>query len=762
MGCCGVRGENACYAPGSAALWVKEQEDGTRELHLMVPGIHCAACISTIEKGLRELEGLEEARVNFTLRQVRARWRDETFDPDAILRKLDELGYAARPFDPAEAGFAADDREGRELLKALAVAGFAAANVMMFSISVWAGADPVTRDFFHWISAAIALPAIAWAGRPFFRSAWRALSRARMNMDVPISLAVLTAAMMSLYQTATHQQHAYFDAAVSLLFFLLIGRYLDHRMRARARSAVSQLMTLSATGATVLDEEGRRRFLPMEALKRGMRVFVAAGERIPVDGIVEEGRSDVDVSLITGESNPEPVEPGRKVYAGAMNLTGPLVIRLTAHGEDTFLSEVIRLMSAAEQGRSAYVRIADRLAGLYAPVVHVLAGATLLGWLFWTGFNWPVSLLHAIAVLIITCPCALGLAVPAVQVVAAGVLFRNGIMVKDGAALERMAEVDTVIFDKTGTLTLGRPQLMDTGPVSTQALAIAAGLARASTHPLSRALVEGVETRGIIPEPVQDVREHPGQGLSGRWRGREVRLGSRSFCNVPETMPESDLPQIALAVEGRQPVLFTFADTLRPDAAETIRRLKAAGLKVEMISGDREGPVRAVARELGIEVWRSGWTPQQKLAYVEGLGKAGARVLMVGDGINDAPALAAGHASMAPSTASDIGRTAADMVFLGQSLSAVWLAREVALRGRQLMTQNFALSLVYNALAVPVAIFGYATPLFAAIAMSASSIVVVGNALRLGFIDRRLRRGFSLEGGMDKADCERERGRKAA
>ena len=763
MGCCGIRGENECIAPGSAALWMREDGEGGYVLHLLVPGMEGLEDIRAIEKGLKALPGVTEARVNYTLKQVKVRWRDPAFDPDAIIDTLEGLGFSARPFDPDEAGLGAEDREGRELLLALAVAGFAAGNIMLLSISVWAGAEGATRDLFHWISAAIALPAIVFAGRPFFRSAWAALSRARLNMDVPISLAVLTAAMMSLYQTVNHQQHAYFDAAVSLLFFLLIGRYLDHRMKVRARSAVSQLMSLTATGATVLDEEGRRRFLPMENLQKGMKVLVAPGERIPVDGTVIEGASDVDLSLITGESTPEPVKEGSRVYAGAMNLTGPLILRLEAHGEDTFLSEVIRLMDSAEKSRHAYVRIADRLAALYAPVVHVLAGGTLLGWLFITGFNWPVSLLHAIAVLIITCPCALGLAVPAVQVVAAGVLFRNGIMLKSGSALERLAEIDTVVFDKTGTLTLGQPRLVDTGPVSTEALAVAAGLARGSSHPLSRALLAGVEARGITPEPVLNVVEHPGRGLSGRWRGLEVRLGSRAFCGVGEDVPETDMPQIALVIEGQRPVLFTFEDTLRPDARETVARLKQAGLRVEMISGDREGPVRAMAQALGIDVWRAGWTPQQKLAYVEGLAKAGAKVLMVGDGINDAPALAAGHASMAPSTASDIGRTAADIVFLGQSLSAVWLARLVALRARRLMTQNFVMALIYNAFAVPVAVLGYATPLFAAVAMSASSLVVVSNSLRLGLIDRRLRRGFALkDGAPGRQEAHEKKKREAA
>ncbi len=756
MGCCGVRHEDdAALEGGDISLWVRQSGDGEYELDLIAPHINCAACISTLERGLKELPALTSARVNYSLKQVRVTWRDPDFNPADVIEKMDELGYAARPFDPAESGFNMDDAESKELLRALAVAGFAAGNIMLLSISVWAGAEGSTRDLFHWISALIALPAIAYAGRPFFRSAWRALSRARMNMDVPISLAVLTAAMMSLYQVANHQQHAYFDAAVSLLFFLLIGRYLDQRMRARARSAVSQLMTLSSTGATVIGEDGKRRFLSMESLKPGMRVAVTAGERIPVDGVVEEGRSDVDVSLITGESVPETARPGHKVYAGAMNLTGPLLVRLTARGEDTFLSEIIRLMATAEQGKSAYVRLADRLAGVYAPAVHVAAALTLAGWLWYTAFDWPVSLLHAIAVLIITCPCALGLAVPAVQVVASGVLFRNGVLIKDGGALERMAEIDTVIFDKTGTLTLGEMTLAADGPLSADMLALAAGLARESSHPLSRALVRAVEERGIEPALVVNIMEHPGRGLSGAWRGHALKLGSRDWCGVSEDgAPAPDTPQLAFVMEGRKPVLLNFVSEPRPDANETIRKLKAEGLRVEMISGDREGPARAMAEMLGIDTWKAGWSPAQKLAYVEGLSKAGSKVLMVGDGINDAPALAAGHASMAPSTASDIGRTAADMIFVGASLRAVWLAIAVSRRARALIKQNFAWALIYNVFAVPIAVLGYATPLFAAVAMSASSIVVVSNSLRLGLMDRKLKKAFNLalENGADSPE----------
>ncbi|HHN68029.1 MAG TPA: cadmium-translocating P-type ATPase, partial [Thermopetrobacter sp.] len=658
-----------CVQPGEIGRWVRRLDDGAFELNLIAPAISTAQCIRTIEKGLAAIPAVTHARVNFSLKQIRVRWREEDFDPQTVMDELERLGYPARPFDPEDSGFAMDDATANRLLKALAVAGFASGNIMMFSVSVWAGATDATRDMLHWFSALIAVPAVIYAGQPFFRPAFAALQSARLNMDVPISLAVISATLLSLYQVATSQAHAYFEAAVMLLFFLLIGRYLDHRVRARARSAVSQLATLAAEGALVIDETGKRRYYAMADLKPGMVVQVAAGERIPVDGEVVEGTSDVDVALITGETTPQPVGEGDMVYAGAMNLTGPLRIRLTASGDDTFLAEITRLMKAAEESKSKQMQLADKLAGWYAPVVHVLAALTLAGWLYATDFDWPQSLFVAISVLIITCPCALALAVPAVQVVAAGRLFRHGVMVKDGAALQRLAEVDTVIFDKTGTLTMGRPRLKEHTPASTDALAVAAALASRSGHPLSRALAVALSERGITPAEVRDITEHPGKGLTGAWRGRAVKLGSLAFCGVEDD--GAGLPRLALAIDGAQPVVFSFTDALRPDAAETIAALRAWGLRVEIASGDREGPVEAVAKQLGISDWHAGWTPQQKLAYVEGLARAGRKVLMVGDGINDAPALAAGHASMAPASASDIGRTAADFVFTNPSLGAV-------------------------------------------------------------------------------------------
>jgi Cu2+-exporting ATPase len=390
-------------------------------------------------------------------------------------------------------------------------------------------------------------------------------------------------------------------------------------------------------------------------------------------------------------------------------------------------------MSTAEQGRSNYIRIADRLARVYSPAVHIIAAATLIGWLWWTGGDWHTSLMVATAVLIITCPCALGLAVPAVHVVASGVLFRNGAMIKDGAALEKLSAVDTVIFDKTGTLTLGRPRLAGPAAVSTDTLALAAGLARASRHPLSRAICAAARQRNVPPADVRNVQEHPGKGLSGTCNGQELRLGSRQWCGAPGASHDA-LLELVLVAGSRAPVTFTFEDELRPDAAAVIEDLGNRGLEVRILSGDRAAAVRHAAEALGITTWQAEMTPQAKLACLEDLARHGRRVLMVGDGLNDAPALAAGYTSMAPSSATDIGRTAADTVFFGDGLAPVAAALAIAARAQQLSLQNFGLAVGYNILAVPIAMLGMASPLIAAIAMSTSSLIVIANALRLGLL----------------------------
>lgn len=736
--------------------FVRRFSDGRSHVDLMVSGLHCAGCIAKVERALKAHPAVSFARVNLSTGRVGVDWDGERAGSREIVSIVEGLGYEARPFDAEAYAGQSDDVEGRLLLRALAVACFASGNVMLLSVSVWAGADAATRDLFHWLSALIAMPAVAYAGRPFFASAYKALSAGRLNMDVPISLAVVLAAGMSLFETIGHGDRIYFDASVTLLFFLLAGRVLDHMMRARARSAVTQLLALSASSALVVSEDGETRAMPIDRIAAGAVVLVAAGERVPVDGTVIDGASDVDRSLVTGESLPERLSQGDEVLAGTLNLTAPVRVRVTATGEDTFLADVVRLMEAAESGKARYMRLADRAARVYAPAVHIIAALAFVGWMWWTGGDWRVSALTAIAVLIITCPCALGLAVPVVQVVANGVLFRRGVMVKDATALERLAEVDTVVFDKTGTLTMGQPRMVAAETVDVDDLAIAAGLARESRHPLSKALVATAKSLGVRPREADKIVEHPGFGLEGQSQGKTVRLGSADWCGnavLDEGGAEADEAIILCLDTGNGKVtVFRFEDQLKADARETVNDLSARGLSVEILSGDRQSVVAATAQELGVGRFVAAAKPQTKVSHLETLAADGKRVAMIGDGINDAPALAAGYASIAPAGASDVGRAAADFVFLGDRLQSVTLAISVAKSARRLIMQNFGLALVYNLIAVPVAVLGFASPLVAAIAMSVSSLAVTANALRLRLMVPALRAHEPIPTRADSAE----------
>jgi Cu2+-exporting ATPase len=702
---------------------------GTSTLHLMIEGIHCAACVWLIEALLSRQPGVTTARVNMTTRRLTLTWTTGTNEPTALIHPVLQVGYRLIPYDPARLSSDQIQHE-KELLRAMAVAGFAAGNVMLLSVSVWAGhfsyMGDATRTFMHWVSALIALPAVAYSGRPFFRSALTALRNRRTNMDVPISIGVFLTSAMSLWETIHHGEHAYFDAAISLLFFLLIGRYLDLRARGRARSAAEHLLGLSAAAVTVIDEHGHRSVLPPTKLAEGMTVLVATGERIGVDGKVSDGLSDVDTSLLTGETNPTAVRPGDRVFAGTLNLSAPLRITVAAVGERTLLAEIVRMMEVAEQGRARYVALADRVARYYAPVVHLAALLTFLGWIGFTPILWQPALMIAVSVLIITCPCALALAVPVVQVVASGRLLRRGILLKSATALERVTVVDTVVFDKTGTLTLGRPELAPAtdgvGGWTADDLALAASLAATSHHPLARALV-----RAAPPvAPAAGVIEHPGQGL----QLGEIRLGSRRWIGADDDAAAAG-PELWFSRPGHPALRFAFSDALRPDAVEVVAQLAKMGLRLELLSGDRPATVRDIAERLGIADWRAGCSPADKCARLGELTAAGRHVLMVGDGLNDAPALAAAHVSLSPSTAVDVSQTVADIIFQGLYLAPVVEVVEVARKADRLVKQNFALSFLYNLVTVPMAVLGMVTPLIAAVAMSSSSVVVIVNALRL-------------------------------
>ncbi|KZY92468.1 cation-translocating P-type ATPase, partial [Erythrobacter sp. HI0074] len=473
-----------------------------RDSRFTVPGMRCAGCISKIERGLAKLEGVDAARVNFSAKRVAVRHHARLGEDD-LIEAIAAIGFEAQSV--ADNPMARDDRESVALMRALAVAGFGMMNIMLLSVSVWSGAEGVTRDLFHWLSAMIALPVVAYAGRPFFASAAMALRHRRTNMDVPISIGVLLATGLSLYETIAGTGHAYFDSAVMLLFFLLAGRALDATMRNRTRAGIGALLSRMGRSAMVLDESGAHRTVAAEDLERGMLMIVAAGEALAADGVIEEGETTLDNAMLTGESAPQAARVGDTVYAGAINLGNAVRVRVTEAASDTALAGIARLMDEAGQSRSHYVRIADRASRLYAPAVHSLALLAFAGWMI-AGAGWYQSLVIAIAVLIITCPCAMGLAVPAAQVVASGALAKNGLLVKDGSALERLAEIDTALFDKTGTLTVGEP-VPELGHLTDRQAAIALALARTSRHPLSKSITRALEGRGVQPVDLSSVQE---------------------------------------------------------------------------------------------------------------------------------------------------------------------------------------------------------------------------------------------------------------
>ncbi|MBO9447784.1 heavy metal translocating P-type ATPase [Ruegeria sp. R14_0] len=694
------------------------------QIALSLPGIHCSACIANVERELNAHPGVEDARVNLTLKRAMIKAAPETRAAD-LIPVLERAGYEAHELDPGALSATQADKAGRDLLMRLAVAGFASMNVMLLSVSVWSGATDATRDMFHWISAAIALPAIAFSGQPFFANAWSALRVRRLNMDVPIVLAILLALVTSLWETALSGKHAYFDAALTLTFFLLAGRYLDYRTRAAARSAAEELTALEVPRAIRL-VDGVEQEVSVTSLAVGDLVLVRPGGRMPVDGQIVSGTSELDRSLLTGETLPIFAEAGLVVSAGEVNLTGPLTIRATAVGEDTSLHRMADLVAIAESGRSRYTSLADKAAKLYAPGVHILSALSFVGWYIYSG-DVRTALNIAAAVLIITCPCALGLAVPAVTTAASGRLFRKGMLIKHATALERLAEVDTVVFDKTGTLTSGTPELTNLGDHSRADLEVALALAEASSHPLSVSLAKSARDAGIKPARVEDVVEVPGYGTEGTYRGQLVRLGRAGWTGGDE----GNQTAAWLAIAGQTPAAFLFADSLRPGAAEAVHAFRDAGKEVILISGDTKGAVQALAGKLGIETWISEALPQDKAAHVQALSDKGRHVLMVGDGLNDTAALAAAHVSISPASALDAARVASDIVLLGNDLSPIADACDTAVKATKRIRENFRIATVYNIIAVPLAVAGLATPLIAALAMSTSSITVSLNALRL-------------------------------
>ena len=704
--------------------FVRKDNDESK-FGIAVRGAHCANCIAKIETGVRAIQGVAGARLNLSTGKLEVTWKDDTVSPAQLIARVRALGYDAQPFDAAQSQDA-DASEQTFLLRCIAVAGFGTVFVMGLTDAVWYGGvdmSAATRNLFFWLAGAVSLPVTLFASQPFFRSALRSLAKRQTNMDVPISLAIVLSLGLSLYQTSVHGTQIYFDAAVMLAFLLLIGRYLDFLLRNRARSAARHLLAMQAAPVRRFKPNGNLETVAAREIEPGDRVFLTSGERVPADGTLEDKDCLVDISLVTGETESVAVVRGGALHAGTIILGKPVTLAVTARVEDSLVADLARLLEAGQQTRSLYVRLADRAARAYVPFVTGLATLVFASWL-WTGASFVTALTGAITVLVITCPCALGLAVPAVQIVATGRLFRRGIFVKSGDALERLAEIDTAVFDKTGTLTWGTPQLVNGEQIPRDVLDTAASLARASRHPLSRALAAFAGEGPVAP----GVRETAGAGLEAEIGGASARLGSARWCGIDVRGSSSEL---WFRAGDRPPVRLQFRDTIRPDAAAMLAALRQRGIDIEMLTGDREAPAAEIAAEADITQWQAAADPQTKAARLQALRAQERRALMVGDGLNDAAALALAHVSIAPGTAVDVSQLAADMVLRGNGLMPIAEAIDVARKARSLVLENFALAALYNMIAIPVAALGFVSPLIAAAAMAASSLVVTLNALRL-------------------------------
>ncbi|MDW8399611.1 MAG: heavy metal translocating P-type ATPase [Acetobacteraceae bacterium] len=704
------------------AAHLRPGPDGTAELDLLLSGLSCGACVWLVEQALGAEPSVRRARANLTTRRLALRFSGGAEEARRLVGLLARLGFRSAPWTPACLS-AAEDREMRELLRALGIAAFGAMNVMLVSVAVWVGDDmgDATRHLMHWIAAAIGLPVVLLAGMPFYRSAFAAMRGGRANMDLAVSLGVIATALMSLSETLRNGPYTWFDGATLLLALLLAGRVLDRAARGRARRAVAELLALQQGSVTRLAPDGTAETIAAEAAAAGDTLLLSAGERLRLDATLLDAEALLDTSATTGESLPRRFLAGEALPAGAINMGAPVRVAVAASAAEGSLAALSRLLSEAEAAKGRIASIADRAARLYVPVVHAVAAATFLLWFALLGAGWQEALVPAVAVLIITCPCALAIAVPAVRVVATGALFRKGVLVAHPTALERLAAADHAVLDKTGTLTEGRPELLPDPARDPAVLRRAAGIARASHHPLARALVRACPDAPAAP----GVIEVPGKGLIAG----EARLGSAGFVGVPAGFEGMTL--VFREDEGAA-VVFRFSDRLRPDSAAAVAGLHALGLTTELLSGDGPQAVEEAALATGIGPWQAQAGPAEKAERIADLVAAGRRPLMVGDGINDAGALALAHVSAAPGTGTDLAKSAADLVLRAGGLSPLAAAIRIARRAERIARQNIGFSFAYNLVAVPAAIAGLATPLIAAAVMASSSLIVIGNALRAG------------------------------
>ncbi len=722
--------------------FLHKNEDNSFSAYFFVKGLHCGACIWLIENILKRQSNVKIARINMSNKRLHLSWVGDKTYGNKLVQIINNLGYRLIPYDYCELKNE-EKKYSNDLLKALCIAGFGAGNVMLMSVAIWSSSQDkmglATHNFLYWLSALIALPVIIYSGRIFFKSALKSLKFGFGNMDVAISVAIIITTIVSVFEVANKAQHAYFDSALMLLFFLLIGRYLDFLTRNKALSIAYDFSLLNAISAVIIDKYGKNKVILAKNIKKNMILNVAVGDKIAADGVVISGKSEVDASLITGESLPQKIAKNAKVFAGMINLDRPVKVKVTQNQNNSLIAKISNLVANLEKQKGKFVKIADQISKYYTPIVHILALLTFIGWYFYFQSPFKVSLINAVAVLIITCPCALALAVPIVSVLANSKLLKQGIIIKSGEALEKLNKVDTIICDKTGTLTHGKPilksaKLIDGSKEKTlsknhQLFILAASMSALSNHPLSKSLSNSFKGELVDLK----IKEVAGNGLKSKFKGKEIKLGKKEFVlnkNEENLVKPNNNSQIFIKF-GKEIAVFSFLDSLKIDAKEMINELKFLGKEVILLSGDKKEVVTDISKKLKIKEFYYDKDPIQKAKIIEVLKAQNKNIMMVGDGINDAPVLIASDIGVSFALASDIAKNCADIIIQGNKLEPLLKILTISKKSHRLIKENFALSFAYNIIAVPFAVLGYVTPLIAALSMSFSSILVTLNSLRV-------------------------------
>ncbi|GAO36588.1 ATPase P [Sulfuricella sp. T08] len=723
--------------PGIQKSFVRQEGEQVKEASLILEGITCAACIWLNERHLKQLPGVLQVQVNYATHRARITWNDQVIHLSKILEEIQLLGYNAHPYSAERQESLRRKRRAKDLRR-IAIAGLSSGQVMMLAVALYAGAafgmEDSTAALLRYFSLILTLPVVFYAALPFYQSAWNAVIGKRLNMDVPVTLAVIGAFVGSAWSTLQGHGVVYYDAITMFSLFLLSSRFLEHGAQEKSVEAAENLLKLAPAMATKVLDGGQHQPVPVLDLNEGDTILTKPGESIAADAEVIEGESTVDEALLTGESRPVPKRAGALVIAGSINLEGPLLLRVTGVGENTVLAGIVRLLDRAVAEKPRLAQLADRVAGHFTVgllILTAIVGATW--WWLEPGQAFGIML----AVLVVTCPCALSLAAPTAFAAAGSHLLRHGILLTRGHALETLAKVNHVVFDKTGTLTYGKPVLQRTVTFSDvgedRCLLLAASLEQASEHPLAQSFLSRVAGTDLIA--VQEAQNLPGNGVSGCIAGARYTLGNAALAGFEPVALPSDLPQGATLVwlcdERRAMAVFVLSDGLRPQARELVEQLQAAGVQVTILSGDAADAVAHVAAEAGIESWQAALRPEDKLKALRELQQRGHVVAMVGDGVNDAPVLAGADVSIAMGGGTQVARASSDIVLLTENLLDIQRALQTGHASIAVMRQNFAWAVVYNLLALPFAAVGMIPPWLASIGMSTSSLVVVLNALRL-------------------------------